>query len=111
MTDKYNGWTNRETWALKLHLDNDQGLYIETRTIVSANAPDLGNVAMALRELAEGYLTVDGWIEQAGGDRLPASLSRIAEDIGSLYRVDWDEIAQAYLTDFELVDETDSEVG
>ena len=25
MTDKYNGWTNYETWAWKLWIDNDQG--------------------------------------------------------------------------------------
>lgn len=30
MTNKnkgYNGWTNYETWAVKLWMDNDQGLY------------------------------------------------------------------------------------
>ena len=23
--EKYNGWTNRETWAVALHINNDQG--------------------------------------------------------------------------------------
>ena len=27
MADHYNGWTNYETWNLKLWIDNDQGLY------------------------------------------------------------------------------------
>ena len=27
MTDKYNGWTNYETWNVKLWMDNDQGSY------------------------------------------------------------------------------------
>jgi hypothetical protein len=27
MADRYNGWTNYETWNLKLWIDNDQGLY------------------------------------------------------------------------------------
>jgi hypothetical protein len=26
MADRYNGWTNYETWDLKLWIDNDQGL-------------------------------------------------------------------------------------
>ena len=25
--DEYNGWTNRETWAVKLHWDNNPGDY------------------------------------------------------------------------------------
>ena len=27
MCEEYNGWTNRETWATALHINNDQGLY------------------------------------------------------------------------------------
>ena len=26
MCEKYNGWTNYETWAVKLWIDNDEGL-------------------------------------------------------------------------------------
>lgn len=26
-TEGYNGWTNRETWCLNLHIDSDQGLH------------------------------------------------------------------------------------
>lgn len=26
-TEKYNGWTNYETWAVNLHIGNDQGSY------------------------------------------------------------------------------------
>ena len=26
-TDEYNGWRNRQTWAVALHLGNDEGMY------------------------------------------------------------------------------------
>src|SRR5690625_5741857 len=29
--ETYNGYSNRETWAFMLHLDNDQGLYEMSR--------------------------------------------------------------------------------
>lgn len=32
--DTYNGWTNRETWALALHVDNEEWLYTESREAV-----------------------------------------------------------------------------
>jgi len=31
----YNGWTNWETWNLKLWLDNDEGTYREVQRIVN----------------------------------------------------------------------------
>ena len=31
---EYNGWPNRETWAVGLHLDNDYGLYQHRRGLV-----------------------------------------------------------------------------
>lgn len=54
-----------------------------------------------VREQVEQIVTVDGWQERVGSiaSGLPADLSRIAEDIGSLYRVNWTEIGASFLTD------------
>lgn len=98
-TEEYNGWTNRETWAAKLHLDNDQALneyaYEYVREEIANH--DKGE------EINAYYLgqTLKNWVEEdlltlenvAGNKGLWLMLT----DIGSLYRVNWREIAQAYL--------------
>ena len=34
--EKYNGWTNWETWNVNLWLSNDENLYNETKELLSA---------------------------------------------------------------------------
>lgn len=123
VSQEYNGWANRETWALVLHLDNDEGLYEGALDVVRAEVKDhltsrLGKrdcysplaehriVGEQVKDYAEGLFTVDGYIEEFGGDHLPAALSRIAEDIGSLYRVDWDEVGAHYLQTLSETEES-----
>ena len=106
MCDEYNGWTNRETWALALWLDNDEGLQALTADMISnairtaREGGEVHQVARALQEMAEELFTASGY-EEIYGDEIPRALIDIAEDIGSLYRVDYAEIARAYVADFE----------
>ena len=98
--NRYNGWTNRETWATMLHIDNDQALYEIARdyTRQEMEGHDAGE------EINPYYLgeTLKSWIEDdlltleniAGNQGLWLMLT----DIGSLYRVNWREIAD-YLLD------------
>lgn len=117
--ENYNGWTNRETWAVALHINNDQGwqesvlelvrAYMADRLEKEANephvyggAPDSFRAYQAgeiIKENVEQLVTVAGYREMTGEDHLPAALSQVAEDIGSLYRVNWDEIGAAFLSD------------
>lgn len=112
--DGYNGWSNRETWATALHINNDQGLYElardytqtawEEHTAVGENSVSWGeiidNEAEAVACLAD---TLQNWIEDdlltleniAGNQGLFSMLS----DIGSLYRVDWKEIASSFISE------------
>jgi hypothetical protein len=84
----YNGWVNRETWTAALHLTNDEGLYLESVTLATAS-PD------CLREWVEAeaetvYFPEDG--------ETPAEWIRpLLANVGSLWRVDWDEVAASLL--------------
>ncbi len=111
MCEEYNGWTNRETWAVKLYIDNDQGwqesALADLRDFVGDNPnPDDESVGVTaymagtiIRENVERVMTVAGYAEMTGEDHLPGHLSSIAEDIGSLYRVDWSQIGASFLDD------------
>jgi hypothetical protein len=95
-TQDYNGWTNRETWATMLHIDNDQVL-LETAMEYAKQELDQAerDSSIAIYELAQ---VIQNWIEEdlltreniAGNEGLWLMLS----DIGSLYRVNWREIAE-----------------
>jgi hypothetical protein len=99
-TQEYQGWTNRETWATMLHIDNDQVL-LETALDYArqeVEGHDKGE------EINPYYLgeTIKSWIEDdlltleniAGNQGLWLMLT----DIGSLYRVNWREIAENLLS-------------
>lgn len=97
--EDYNGWSNRETWATMLHIDNDQALQEIARDYAKQEIEghDEGE------EINPYYLgqRLRFWIEEdlltleniAGNQGLWLMLT----DIGSLYRVDWKEIADHLL--------------
>lgn len=84
----YNGWTNYETWAVKLWLDNEQGSYY------------------AMQEMAEEYRHDDSW---KLGDAMQQWLEEYMPDLGATLwsdllrsaweEVNWREIAEAYIED------------
>ena len=104
MNTDYNGWTNRETWATALHINNDQWLQ-ETaeeyaiQSWASHAEEEEGRYACASDCLAE---SIENWITEdlltleniAGNQGLFSMLT----DIGSLYRVNWREIAESFLS-------------
>jgi len=88
----YNGWTNYETWAVALWIDNEEGSYLYSRELVAAAAdahpeyPTSG-AADALKE----------WQEEQRPD-LGASVW--ADLLGAAFDdVDWHEIAENYLSE------------
>lgn len=98
-TQEYNGWTNRETWATALHIDNDQALLETALEYAKARLEEFENdLDSALYYLGEN---LDGWIvddlltlENISGNH---PLWLMLTDIGSLYRVNWRELADHYL--------------
>lgn len=103
----YNGWTNRETWATALHIDNDQVL-LETaldyaQTALNEHRNDDPSDPSAGESFARYCLeeTLESWIvddlltlENIAGNQ---GLWLMLTDIGSLYRVNWRELADHYL--------------
>lgn len=101
MNEEYNGWTNRETWATMLHINNDQAL--QEIALDYARQEIKGHEEG--EEINPYYLgqTIESWITEdlltleniAGNQGLFSMLT----DIGSLYRVNWREIAESLLSD------------
>ncbi len=95
---EYNGWSNRETWATMLHIDNDQFLLDTALDYAKQQLEETESEAEAIRYLAE---SVQSWLENdlltleniAGNQGLWLMLT----DIGSLYRVNWREIAESLI--------------
>lgn len=81
--EKYNGWTNRETWAAFTWLTNDETMYHDVR----------GSCAEAIQDYVEGLA------EQDERSSVGNELMVMFEDIGSLWRVNWEEIAKALSED------------
>lgn len=117
--EEYQGWKNRETWAAALYINNDQGLEEESREKLEAafdkeiedleegasledrkeaRSAGIREAADILEQWLETLLTRAGY-EAEFGSTWPAALADMASDIGSLYRIDHQEIAESILED------------
>lgn len=108
--DTYEGWKNRETWALQLWLTNDQGLYEMTRervqeaveTYRKGYEPGDGLQLNDVLPVLAGEAVKDFVDELTDPDESLMTVENIVKllaDVGSLYRVDWDAIGAAWLAD------------
>lgn len=89
--DKYGGWENRETWALNLWLSNDEGLY----NLVKERLNEIDSSKKFEHELWDGLEElVDELKEEAENNK---ELKKMFDDVGSLWRVNWEEIAKAFM--------------
>lgn len=97
----YNGWTNYETWNVKLWIDNDQGSYNYWRETAKAALLDAKPAYPGQSDLdaAAGVLSVTLRDEILDGapDLAPSMYSDILS--AALRSVNWYEIAQSLLSD------------
>lgn len=76
---EYNGWTNYETWAVALHIDNEPGTYEGSREIV-ARSDEEWDAAEALKDWTEEVYILNEEGERPGslmGDLIGAALSEV----------------------------------
>ena len=104
MTDKtYNGWTNYETWAVGLWLDNDQASY----SYWNDQALEHSQAAATCRQVKERIWTpseaakfnLADQLKEAIHDASPLSDATVYTDLlnAALSEVNWQEIAEHYL--------------
>lgn len=115
MTDEtYNGWSNRETWAADLHLSNDQGLYEGAREAVKglhyyeptsehSESLDCGICGVSVFDHGDRPDdAIKAYVEQLrewrddGEGQSVEDLRMMFDEIGSLWRVNWRELAEAF---------------
>lgn len=109
----YNGYPTRETWAAALHQDNDEGFYNSVRTQArvaleeNTECNDVGDIVSINRAEARYILAEqlkDTWEEMADPSEYDAkhwvdNIYPMLEEVGSLWRVDWDFIADNILAE------------
>ena len=105
MEEKYNGWTNRETWAFVLHLENDERLYsyaLDVMLYMLASCYE--QVVQPIRGLKRHELE-DTSLRQLGEvfvkhierffDEVPEALPEYwHKEIGSMWRIDYLDIGE-----------------
>ena len=106
MTDKaYNGWTNYETWAVSLWLDNEQGSYnywreqAEEHCKAAPTCPQVLNGIWTTKETAKFNLADQ--LREEIRDGAPLGEADMYSDLlgAALDEVNWQEIAENWLID------------
>jgi hypothetical protein len=99
-SQEYQGWTNRETWATNLWIENTQGL----SQIVADYAKQEIEGHDEGEEINSYYLgeVIRNFIEDEilafHNVKASEEAFNMLTDIGSLYRVNWRELADYYLS-------------
>jgi hypothetical protein len=98
----YNGWTNYETWAVKLWMDNEEGSYnywLDEAKQAIRHGKDkddaIYNLSQTLKECHEEALPE---LKGFASDLLNAAMSE----------VDWREIAESLVNDYGTDEEEES---
>lgn len=112
--DTYNGWANRETWALCLHLGNDQSTYewakVEAQRAIDDYTESMIEFGYEVKSPVPAARVGRHIIEQVTETlpdlMVPDAYAMMREDVGSVWRVDESEVGKWAL---ELIAEDDDQ--
>jgi hypothetical protein len=112
----HEGWTNFETWAVNLWINNDRGSYEHYRELAEIALEDTvesyeGKLDKTAREEATGLLAqrVRGEVEAAAPELGATLYSDLLN--AALSKVDWLEIAEDLLDDLQPNEKSDEEAA
>lgn len=96
----FNGWANRETWCLALHLNSTE--WMQDAAHALAFVPD---------SLEEWVTCVAEMIfyPAPGDPYISRDMRAMIKDVGSLYRVEWAEIEEHFLDSAREIDDHQQE--
>jgi hypothetical protein len=95
MCEEYSGWSNRETWATNLWLGNDYGMTKDLEIYFQELHDDGEATTADIMRVFTDYLEI--YVNNLlDFHNLSETTYSMLTDIGSLYRVNWREIAQTY---------------
>ena len=86
MSEEYNGWANRETWAFVLHCDNTIGTEFLSETFIE----EMQRYEMT--DYGWGEFIVDIVQEMWHNDPSADWVRLMRDDVGSVWRIDLREI-------------------
>lgn len=99
----YNGYSSRETYDVSLWLNNDEGYYNDIREMADScveNAGGEGDAIYSLRDAIENYWDdITDPDTYGDADYFIDNILPMVKDVGSLFRVNWDEIAKEFLSE------------
>jgi hypothetical protein len=99
MSERYNGWTNYETWLVNLWMDNEQGSQDFFREVARGihSQTDAYNTGLTVAE--EARFRFSDWLKQYYSEETRPELPGVYGDLlcGALSSVNWDEIARHYI--------------
>ena len=111
----YNGWTNYETWAVKLWMDSeerwrDETYFVWNNTADKSPYPYMSHKDNALHELSETLK--NEYDNQSDHPVFKAAEGTVYADLlnAALSEVNWHEIAEALMEDCPIEDE-DKEIA